>query len=120
MSDYNNVELIGRLGKDPEMKSGVARLTLATTSGYKDKSGNFVEKTEWHRCVAFGRTAETVCEFLKKGSQVHIAGPLRYGEYTDKAGVKKYTTDIVVNRCDFLGKPAGGNTKTVTEDDVPF
>ena len=105
----NKVILIGHLGKDPELKytpSGmaVAKFTLATNDRYKDKDGNWQDRTEWHNLVAFQRTAEIVGEYLKKGSQVYIEGSLRTSSWDDKeTGQKKYRTEINVNDLVLLG-----------------
>jgi single-strand DNA-binding protein len=98
----NLVILIGTLGRDPEVKnlpsgSVVANVSLATDEGYNDKqSGQKVEKTEWHRVTAYGKLAEIIGQYLKKGSRVYFEGKLQTNEW-EKDGVKRYTTEIVVN-----------------------
>jgi single-strand DNA-binding protein len=105
----NKVILIGNLGKDPEVKytpSGmaVANFTLATNERYKDKEGNWQDKTEWHNLVAFQRTAEIVGEYLKKGRSCYIEGKLQTRSWDDKeSGQKKYRTEIIVNDLVLLG-----------------
>jgi len=105
----NKAILIGHLGGDPEvryMPSGgaVANVTIATTESWKDKSsGENQEKTEWHRVVFFGRLAEIVGEYLKKGSQVYVEGRLQTRKWQDKSGQDKYTTEIVANEMQMLG-----------------
>ena len=105
----NKVILIGNLGKDPEVKytpSGmaVARFTLATNDRYKDKEGNWQDKTEWHNLVAFQRTAEIVGEYLKKGRTCYVEGKLQTSSWDDKeTGQKKYRTEIIVNDLVLLG-----------------
>ena len=105
----NKVILIGNLGKDPEVKytpSGmaVANFTLATNERFKDKEGNWQDKTEWHNLVAFQRTAEIVGEYLKKGRKVYIEGKLQTHSWDDKeSGQKKYRTEIIVNDLVLLG-----------------
>ena len=105
----NKVILIGNLGKDPEVKytpSGmaVARFTLATNERYKDKEGNWQDKTEWHNLVAFQRTAEIVGEYLKKGRSCYIEGKLQTSSWDDKeSGQKKYRTEVIVNDLVLLG-----------------
>ena len=112
----NKVILIGNLGKDPEVKytpSGmaVARFTLATNERYKDKEGNWQDKTEWHNLVAFQRTAEIVGEYLKKGRSVYIEGKLQTRSWDDKeSGQKKYRTEILVNDVVLLGGREGGES----------
>lgn len=110
----NKVILIGNLGADPETKympSGdcMCTLSLATTESWKDKnSGENVEKTEWHRCVMFGRRAEVLAEYTRKGSQLYIEGRLQTRKWQDKDGNDRYTTEIKVDNFEFLGG-RGGN-----------
>jgi single-strand DNA-binding protein len=111
----NKVILVGRLGKDPEVKytpSGtpVAKFTMATNDRFKDKDGNWQDRTEWHNVTAWARTAEVVGEYLKKGAQVYIEGSLRTHSWDDKqTGQKKYMTEINVNDLVMLGgKSEGG------------
>ena len=105
----NKVILLGNLGKDPEVKytpSGmaVARFSLATNERYKDKDGNWQDKTEWHNLVAFQRTAEIAAEYLKKGRSVYIEGKLQTSSWDDKeSGQKKYRTEVIVNDLVLLG-----------------
>lgn len=109
----NRVTLVGNLGNDPEITytAGgmcIATLSIATTSSRKDKDGNVEEKTEWHRCKAFGKLGEICGEYLTKGRQVYVEGKLVYGSY-EKEGVKHYTTDILLDQMQMLGtNPAGG------------
>ena len=110
----NKVILVGHLGKDPEVKytpSGtpVAKFSLATNERFKDKEGNWQDRTEWHNITAWQRTAEIAGEYLKKGSQVYIEGRLRTDSWDDKeTGQKKYRTEIVVNDLVLLGGRGGG------------
>src|SRR5579872_2849741 len=105
----NKVILIGNLGKDPEVKytpSGtpVAKFTLATNERYKDKDGQWQDRTEWHNIVAWQRTAEIAGEYLKKGRSVYIEGRLQTHSWDDKtSGQKKYMTEIVVSDLVLLG-----------------
>ena len=98
----NKVILVGNLGKDPEVKytpSGVpvAKFSIATNERYKDKGGEWQDRTEWHNLVAFQRTAEIVGEYLKKGSKVYIEGRLQTSNWEDKqSGEKKYRTEIII------------------------
>jgi len=109
----NKAILIGNLGKDPEVRysasgSAIANITLATTESWKDKdSGEKQEKTEWHRVVFFGRLAEIVGEYLKKGSQVYVEGRLQTRKWQDANGNDRYTTEIVANNMQMLGSRAG-------------
>jgi len=98
----NKVQIIGTLGRDPEMKylpsgSAVVSVSVATDESYQDKqSGQKVEKTEWHRLTGFGKVAEIIGQYLKKGSKAYFEGKLRTNEY-EKDGIKRYSTEIVIN-----------------------
>jgi single-strand DNA-binding protein len=111
----NKVILVGNLGKDPEVKftaSGVpvARFSLATSERFKDQSGEFQERTEWHSIVAWQRLAEIVGEFMSKGSKVYIEGKLQTSEWKDRlSGEKKYRTEIVAKDLVLLGSREKGN-----------
>lgn len=111
----NKVILVGNLGKDPEMRytadsKAVANLTVATAEQWKDRNtGQNQEKTEWHRVVAFGRLAEIMGEYLKKGSQVYIEGKIQTRKWQDQQGQDRYTTEIVANEMQMLGGRAGGS-----------
>ncbi|MDD2775000.1 MAG: single-stranded DNA-binding protein [Gallionella sp.] len=104
----NKVILVGHLGKDPEVKympsgEAVASATLATTDKWKDKQGQMQERTEWHNLTFFGRQAEVVGQYLKKGSQIYVEGSIRTEKWTDKEGKDRYTTKIVANTMQMLG-----------------
>ncbi|PYY13379.1 MAG: single-stranded DNA-binding protein [Acidobacteria bacterium] len=105
----NKVILVGNLGKDPEIKytstgTPVAKFSLATNEGYKDKSGQWQDRTEWHNIVAWQRLAEIVGEYVKKGSKVYIEGRLQTSSWDDKeTGQKKYKTEIIANELVLLG-----------------
>jgi len=104
----NSVQLIGNLGNDPQVKhleSGkvVANLSIATSDSFKNKEGEKVENTQWHDLVVWGKTAEVVEKYLKKGSKVAIEGKLTHRNYDDKDGNKRYVTEIVVNELLMLG-----------------
>ncbi len=108
----NKVILMGNLGNDPEVRytaggMAICSLSLATTSQRKDKDGQQIEKTEWHRVKLFGKLGEIAGEYLKKGRQVYIEGRIEYGSY-EKDGVKHYTTDIVADEMQMLGGREGG------------
>jgi len=99
----NKVILIGRLGRDPEMRytpSGqpVTNFSLATDESYTGKDGNKVEKTEWHRIVVWGKQAEFCGNYLAKGRLVYVEGKLETRKWTDKDGAEKYTTEIKADR----------------------
>ncbi len=105
----NKVTLLGNLGKDPEVKytpSGtpVAKLALATNERFKDKEGQWQDRTEWHNVVLWQRLAEIAGEYLKKGSKVYIEGKLQTRSWEDKqSGQKKYMTEVVANDLVLLG-----------------
>lgn len=132
MASVNKAILVGNLGRDPEMRylpSGepVANLAIATTDKYKNKSGEMVDATEWHRVSFFGKTAEVCGQYLKKGSQVYVEGSIRTRKYTDKEGIEKYATEIRGDRMQMLGskgveapakQDAGGFDDL--DNDLPF
>ncbi|MEX0994560.1 MAG: single-stranded DNA-binding protein [Balneolaceae bacterium] len=116
MSSLNKAMIIGRLGQDPEVRytqsnTAVATLNVATNERFKDRNGELQERTEWHRVVAWGRLAEICQEYLKKGSQVYIEGPIQTREWEDKDGQKRYTTEIkalTMTMLDSRGGSGGG------------
>jgi single-strand DNA-binding protein len=150
----NKVILIGNLGKDPEVKytpngTAVAKFSLATNERFKDKSGEWQDRTEWHNIVAWARTAEIAGEYLKKGRTVYIEGRLQTRSWEDQqTKQKKYMTEIVVSDLVLLGgkgeggggesSSRGGNnnfdqrapehehetapaaTGPITDEDIPF
>ena len=136
----NKVQLIGNLGADPEIKhtaggNAVANISVATSEHWKDKqTGERVEKTEWHRVVAFSRLAEIMGEYLAKGSKVYIEGKIQTRKWQDAQGNDRWTTEIVANEMKMLdGKQQDGQQRTNQpqqpqqpqandnlEDDIPF
>ena len=148
----NKVILIGNLGKDPEVKvtpSGtpVAKFSLATNERYKDKAGQWQDRTEWHNLVAWQRTAEIIGEYVKKGSKIYVEGRLQTSSWDDKTtGEKKYRTEIIVNDLVLLSgrgdgegasrsagaggsnfdqrapepEPAPAHSGGITDEDIPF
>lgn len=145
----NKVILVGRLGKDPEIRStpsgtNVARFSLATDEKFTDRNGEKQERTEWHNIVAWGKLAEICGQYLKKGKLVYIDGSIRTDSWDDKeSGQKKYRTEIVANTMKMLdrkgdeggggsyagasrksastGAGAGAATETMEDDEeVPF
>src|SRR3990170_1117770 len=110
----NKVILIGNLGNDPDVRytasgAAVANISLATAESWRDKeSGEQQERTEWHRVVFFGRLAEIVAEYLKKGSQIFVEGRLQTRKWQDKEGKDRYSTKIVANEMQMLGSRGGG------------
>lgn len=111
----NKVILIGNLGKDPEIRytpggDAIANLTIATSESWKDKqSGEQKEITEWHRVVAYGRLAQIMGEYLKKGSKVYVEGSLRTRKWQDKDGQDRYTTEVRCNEMQMLDGRGGGD-----------
>lgn len=110
----NKVMLLGNVGKDPEMRATqggmvIAQFTLATADRQKDQTGNWTDKTEWHNLVCFGRTAEIVRDYVKKGSQLFIEGKIQTRSWDDKeSGQKRFKTEILVNELSLLGGRGGG------------
>ncbi len=121
MASVNKVILIGNCGRDPEIRylpsgQAVANISIATTSRRKDRtSGETVEDTQWHRVTFYDRLAEIAGEYVKKGRPIYIEGRLKYGKYTDQAGVEKNTVDIIATEMQLLGSregmggPSGGD-----------
>ena len=149
----NKVILIGNLGKDPEVKytpqgTAVAKITLATNESYKDKGGQWQERTEWHNVVLWQRMAEIAGEYLKKGNKVYIEGRLQTRSWDDKqTNQKRYMTEVVAHTMVLLGGrgegagDSGGHTRAaaansldqrtpepepaaastpITDEDIPF
>jgi single-strand DNA-binding protein len=151
MGSVNKVILVGNLGRDAELRftpggAPVATLNLATTEVWNDKGGQKQEKTEWHRVVLWGKSAETLSEYLVKGKQIYVEGRLQTRQWDDKDGNKRYTTEIRSDRVVLLssgtGGPGGGAGRSqgrgagagggsmdepmgdpgseLTDDDIPF
>jgi single-strand DNA-binding protein len=110
----NRVTLLGNLGKDPEVKflpsgQAVANFSIATTDRYKDKAGEWQDRTEWHNVVAYARTAEIVRDYVKKGNKLYVEGRLTTRSWDDKdTGKKIYRTEIVVNDLVLIGGRGDG------------
>jgi single-strand DNA-binding protein len=105
----NKVQLIGHVGQEPEIKNfeggkKVANITLATNEVYYKENGDKVEKTEWHKVKAWGKTAEIIEKYVTKGKEICIEGKLTYSDYLDKNGEKRYVTEVVANDILLLGK----------------
>lgn len=116
MASVNKVIIVGNCGREPEMRympsgDAIANLAVATSFKSKDKNtGEQKELTEWHRISFFGKLAEIVGQYVKKGSSIYVEGRLQTRKYTDKDGVEKYATDIVAESMQMLGgKPTGGD-----------
>jgi single-strand DNA-binding protein len=147
MMTVNKVILVGNLGRDPEVKttrSGtqVCRLSIATSERQKD-GDQWVDHTEWHRVVCFGRTADNVGRYLRKGSQAYIEGKLRTSSWETDSGEKRYSTEVIADRVAFIGSKGdssrassggrdsggrgdnrgnggGGYRQRPADDDIPF
>ena len=152
MGSVNKVILVGNLGRDAELRytpggAAVATLNMATTEVWNDKSGQKQEKTEWHRVVLWGKSAETLSEYLTKGKQIYVEGRLQTRQWDDKDGNKRYTTEIRGDRIVLLSgggagmgaarpqraaahagggggaehmEPMGEPISELTDDDIPF
>jgi single-strand DNA-binding protein len=143
MGSVNKVILVGNLGRDAELRytpggAAVATINMATTEVWNDKSGQRQEKTEWHRVVLWGKTAESLAEYLTKGKQIYVEGRLQTRQWDDKDGNKRYTTEIRGDRVVLLGGGGRGAStdrgdvvhasvpasepggEPLTDDDIPF
>ena len=112
-NDLNLCMFIGRLGQDPEIRyladgKAAANLSLAVGQSWKDQNGQKQEKTEWVRVSAFGRLAEIMGEYLRKGSQIHISGRMQARKWQDNNGQDRYTTEIIANNMQMLDSRVGG------------
>jgi len=141
----NKVILIGRLGKDPELKytaggTPMARFTLATDESFKDRSGEQQKRTEWHTIVAWGKLAEICGEYLNKGKQIYVEGSIRSRQWEDQSGNKRTSYDIVARQMTMLGSRADSERAApaaasrdqaeppapaepepdITDEDIPF
>jgi single-strand DNA-binding protein len=113
MAGVNKAILVGNLGRDPELRhtpngQAVVNFTLATSENWTDKSGERQERTEWHRIVVWGRTAEMCHQYLSKGRTVYVEGRIQTREWEDKEGNKRYTTEINAQTVQFIGPRGGG------------
>lgn len=109
----NKIMLIGNVGSDPEIRTTstgtvVAKCSLATNRSYQDRSGQRQEQTEWHRLTFFGKLAEIVDQYVKKGDRLYCEGRIEYSQTQDDQGNTRYWTDIVVNDMVMLGSSGGG------------
>ena len=154
MGSVNKVILVGNLGRDIELRytpggAAVATLSLATAEVWNDKNGQRQERTEWHRVILWGKQAESLQEYLKKGKQIYVEGRLQTRQWDDKDGNKRYTTEVKADRLTLLGGGSGrsntgerrssnqpesaedggaqpesaedgGAVNPITDDDIPF
>ena len=113
MASVNKVILVGNCGRDPEIRylpsgQAVANISVATSTRRKDKNtGESIETTEWHRVTFYDRLAEIAGEYVRKGRPIYVEGRLKYGKYTDQAGVEKNTVDIIATELQLLGGREG-------------
>lgn len=126
MASINKVLLLGNLGRDPELRSTpkgnkVLNFPMATSRRWKDRETEEVHnETDWHRIVVWGRQAEILSEYIKKGSQVHVEGRLQTRSWSGDDGAKRYTTEIIASRIQMLGRPADRPApEPVDEQEVP-
>ena len=120
MGSVNKVILVGNLGRDAELRytpggAAVATINMATTEVWNDKAGQKQEKTEWHRVVLWGKTAESLNEYLTKGKQIYVEGRLQTRQWDDKDGNKRYTTEIRGDRVVLLGGGGRGASGASTD-----
>lgn len=131
MSKTNSVRLIGHLGQDPKLvsngeNSSVVSFSLATNETYKDAQGNKATRTEWHNIVSFGRVANLIIQYCKRGEFIMLNGRLQTRQYTNKEGQQRYVTEIITEEILFLGgkKPEGSSSSEPmmisTEGPDPF
>jgi single-strand DNA-binding protein len=122
MASVNKVILVGNVGRDPELRytqggQPVASFSIATNERFKDKDGNWKDRTEWHRIVAWGRLAEICGEYLRKGRQVYVEGRIQTRDWEDKEGQKRQTTEIVILGMQMLGSRGEGGGSMGGGDD---
>jgi len=126
MGSVNKVILVGNLGRDAETKFtgngfAISRFSLATTDRRKDsKTGEWVDRTEWHRIVLLGKQAESLQDYLKKGKQIYVEGRLETRSWDDKEGQKRYTTEIIADRIQLLGGGGGRGGARGGDDDYDY
>jgi len=137
MASVNKAIIVGHLGQDPELRytsggDAAANISVATSEQWKDKNtGEQKEQTEWHRISFFGKPAEIVCQYLRKGSQIYVEGKIRSKKYTDKNGIERTAFEIIAESFKMLGKKSeSGSTKKAApaapqqanelDDDIPF
>ena len=122
MASVTKVILVGNCGRDPDIRylpsgQAVANVSVATSSRRKDKNtGETVEDTQWHRVTFYDRLAEIAGEYVKKGRPIYVEGRLKYGKYTDQAGIEKNTVDIIATELELLGGREGMGGPSEGED----
>ena len=127
----NKVQLLGNIGKDPEVREtkagNIANMVMATSERYTDKSGQKQEKTEWHNLVVFGKLADIVAKYVKKGDKLYVKGSITTRKWEDKEGNTRYTTEVKVRDLTMLGggekksaQPAAVAAGEDEDSDLPF
>jgi len=121
----NKVILIGRVGQDPELRytstgDAVINLSLATTETWKNKAGEKQEATEWHRVNFFGKPAEIIGKYVRKGSQLYVEGKIKTKKYTDKQGIEKYAFEIQSDAFKLIGSKPDDSQKQATKEATPI
>ena len=121
MASVNKVIIVGNVGRDPELRytqggQPVASFSIATNERFKDKEGNWKDRTEWHRIVAWARLAEICGEYLRKGSQVYVEGRIQTRDWEDKEGNKRQTTEIIALSMQMLGRRGEGGGPSTSDD----
>jgi len=121
----NKVILIGRVGQDPELRytstgDAVINLSLATTETWKNKAGEKQEATEWHRVNFFGKPAEIIGKYVRKGSQLYVEGKIKTKKYTDKQGIEKYAFEIQSDAFKLIGSKPDDSQKQATKETAPI
>ena len=124
MAGVNKAILVGNLGRDPELRytqsgQAVANFTLATTETWNDKNGERTERTEWHRIVVWGKSAEMCAQYLSKGRQAYVEGRIQTREWEDKEGHKQKTTEINAQQVTFLGGRGGDGPRGTSAEGPP-
>lgn len=125
MGSLNKAMIIGNLGQDPDVRytqsnTAVANMSVATTDRFKDSNGQWQERTEWHKVVAWGRLAEIAQQYLKKGSKVYFEGSIQTRSWEDKEGQKRYTTEIKASSMQMLDGKGGSGGGAPSGDQQPM
>jgi single-strand DNA-binding protein len=115
MSTFQQVTILGNVGRDPEVRyssngNAIASLSIATSRKWKSQDGERHEETEWHRLTAFGRQAEVLGEYVRKGNRLFVTGYLKTQKWTDNDGIERYTTGVVVEQFQLLDRNDGGGS----------
>lgn len=125
MSSYNNITIVGNLGKDPEQRAvgddnSVTSFTVATSRKFKTRNGDLKEETQWHRVSVWGTRGENCARYLSKGSKVLVSGEMRYRKYTTEDGQERMSADISANEVQFLSPKNEEKTGSSESDELVF